>query len=94
MRAPKYIVVLAFLLMGISSMSPDTYPQKSRTVVPAIPRTWDDAQMATLEIPLADPIGSPKHVSAEYYYRIPCGQFTRATPSMRPVMSRLDIWIG
>jgi hypothetical protein len=24
-----------------------------------------------LEIPLADPVGSPKHVSADYYYRIP-----------------------
>ena len=71
MRAPKYIAGFAFLLIGISSMSLDTHPQKSRTVVPAIPQTWDDAQIATLEIPLADPVGSPKHVSAEYYYRIP-----------------------
>src|SRR5215475_7256497 len=38
---------------------------------PQIPRTWDDAAIATLEVPLADPVGSPKHVSAEYYYRIP-----------------------
>src|SRR5438445_6865944 len=33
--------------------------------------TWDDAAMAELEVPLADPVGSPKHVSADYYYRIP-----------------------
>ncbi len=38
---------------------------------PVIPKTWDDAAMATLEVPLADPIGSPKHVSADYYYKIP-----------------------
>ena len=31
---------------------------------PVIPRTWDDAAMATLEVPLANPIGSPKHVPA------------------------------
>jgi len=36
-----------------------------------IPKTWDDAAMSSLEIPLADPIGSPKHVSADYYYKIP-----------------------
>jgi hypothetical protein len=37
---------------------------------PTIPRTWDDEAMAALEVPLADPIGSPKHVSSDYYYRI------------------------
>lgn len=37
----------------------------------AIPRTWDDAEIAKHEIPLADPTGSPKHVSSDYYYRIP-----------------------
>ena len=36
-----------------------------------IPKTWDDAAIATLEVPLADPVGSPKHVPADYYYRIP-----------------------
>ncbi|MHB8653299.1 MAG: hypothetical protein ACYDA9_05400 [Terriglobia bacterium] len=38
---------------------------------PVIPKMWDDAAMATLEVPLANPIGSPKHVPASYYYRIP-----------------------
>ena len=38
---------------------------------PHIPKTWDDAEMANHEVPLAYPAGSPKHVSADYYYRIP-----------------------
>src|SRR5262245_21838196 len=38
---------------------------------PAAPRTWDDKAMADLELPLADPVGSPKHISADYYYRMP-----------------------
>ena len=38
---------------------------------PAIPRTWDDQEIARHEVPLADPSGSPKHVSSDYYYRIP-----------------------
>ena len=36
-----------------------------------IPRTWDDAAMGSLEIPMASPAGSPRAVSAEYYYKIP-----------------------
>ena len=38
---------------------------------PSIPRTWDDEQIASLEVALANPAGSPKHVSADYYYKIP-----------------------
>ena len=45
---------------------PDT-----RIFRPEIPKTWDDAAIPTLEIPLANPSASPKHVSADYYYRIP-----------------------
>ena len=36
-----------------------------------IPRTWDDFEMAKHEIPRADPAGSPKYVSSDYYYKIP-----------------------
>ena len=37
-----------------------------------IPRTWDDAAMGVAsEIPMASPAGSPRAVSAEYYYKIP-----------------------
>jgi hypothetical protein len=38
---------------------------------PTVPKTWDDAAIATLEIPLANPMGSPKHLTADYYYKIP-----------------------
>ncbi len=55
---------------------------------PNIPKTWDDDQIATLELPLANPAGSPKHVSADYYYRIPVRQIYREyhvyPPKYRP----------
>jgi hypothetical protein len=35
-----------------------------------IPRTWDDAAVAALEVPLAHPEFSPQHVSTDYYYRM------------------------
>ena len=51
---------------------------------PEVPKTWNDAAMATLEIPLADPVGSPKHVSAEYYYRIPVRPIFKQYPVYAP----------
>jgi hypothetical protein len=49
-----------------------------------IPKTWDDQAIATLEIPLADPVGSPKHVSADYYYRIPVAPIYKSYPVYAP----------
>src|SRR5258708_7811431 len=51
---------------------------------PAIPRTWDEAAMADLEIPLADPSGSPQHVSAAYYYKIPVRPIYKSYPVFVP----------
>jgi hypothetical protein len=59
-------------LLGFTAFISHGQEQKSDTVfTPAMPRTWDDKAMAEMEVPLADPRGSPKHVSADYYYRIP-----------------------
>jgi hypothetical protein len=56
-----------------------------KTVVPReIPKTWDDAAMASLELPLANPIGSPKHVSADYYYKIPVRPIYKSYPWYSP----------
>jgi hypothetical protein len=40
----------------------------SRTFAPEIPKTWDEAAMASLQVPLATPSASPKHAKAEFYY--------------------------
>jgi len=50
----------------------------------AIPKTWDDQEMASLEIPLADPSWSPVHVSADYYYRIPVRPIYKSYPVYAP----------
>jgi len=49
-----------------------------------IPKTWDDAKVATHEVPLADPTASPKHVSSDYYYRIPVRPIYRGYPVYAP----------
>jgi Cytochrome c peroxidase len=51
---------------------------------PDIPRTWVDSEIAVLEVPLANRACSPKHVSAEYYYRIPVRPIYQSYPVYAP----------
>jgi hypothetical protein len=51
---------------------------------PDIPRTWVDADVRALEVPLVDAGASPQHVSADYYYRIPARRIFRSYPVYAP----------
>lgn len=69
---------LAPLFLGVvTAIAATTYSihdipvQNSQDASATIPKMWDDGEMATLEIPLANPVGSPKHASSSYYYSIP-----------------------
>jgi hypothetical protein len=86
MRAHEYIalvVTLALLCVAsaIHEIQAQTSPGGFRS---AVPRTWDDAAMATLEVPLAEARYSPVHVTSEYYYRIPVRPIYRTYPRYRP----------
>ena len=60
-RGWSWITALPVLAVGLAAA------QDARSV----PRTWDDEEIARHEVPLAQPDASPKHVSSDYYYRIP-----------------------
>ena len=49
-----------------------------------VPRIWDDAVMPTLELPLARPEYSPKHISAETYYKSPVRPIYKSYPVYHP----------
>src|SRR5215510_6105774 len=71
-RRVKHLILALFTSLGAAVYLGAGQAQVTETVfTPAIPKTWDDQEMASLEIPLADPAGSPVHISADYYYRIP-----------------------
>jgi hypothetical protein len=61
----------------------EIFSQSSQTKI-TVPKTWDDAAMDKLEVPLANPIGSPKHISADYYYRIPVRPIYKQYPVYAP----------
>ncbi len=78
----KYFVLIFFLAGGAAAL---TQAQNAdSTFLPAVPKTWDDEAMANLEVPLADPAHSPKHVSADYYYRIPVRPIYKSYPVFAP----------
>jgi hypothetical protein len=59
-----------------STVSPD---------VPMVwPKVWVDEEVADLELPLADAANSPRHVSADYYYRIPVRPIYKSYPAYAP----------
>jgi len=58
--------------------------RRSNTPKPDIPKTWDDAAIATLEVPLAASGFAPKHVSADYYYKIPVQVMYKQYPVYAP----------
>ncbi len=51
---------------------------------PTIPRTWDEDAIASVEIPLAVAAASPKHIPADYYYRMPVRPVFRSYPVYAP----------
>lgn len=51
---------------------------------PSAPRMWDDAALATMELPLANPASSPKHVTSEYYYRMAARPIYKSYPIYAP----------
>ena len=77
-------VGIAFFLAGSSLLLGRQGAIHEGKFRPEIPRTWDDDAMATLEVPLANPVGSPKHVSADYYYRIPVRPIYKSYPVYAP----------
>ncbi len=66
----KQLLFVAALLMAATFLFQSHAQKPSTTFSPTIPKTWVDAEMAELEVPLADAANSPKHVSADYYYRV------------------------
>src|SRR5215510_5703855 len=76
------VVAVALTSIMASVGRPMTQSQKAST--PVIPRTWDDQAMESLELPLADPAASPRHISSDYYYGIPVRPIYKSYPVYRP----------
>ena len=83
-----YWSVSCTIVVLLSAASVASAQEAGRQFHPVVPRTWVDDDMASLEVPLANPVGSPKHITADYYYKIPVRpiyrQYTWYAPGQEP----------
>ena len=81
----KFVVVVILMAGSIFVvMSQRKAHVINSSFTPAIPRVWDDAEMARLQLPLIDTTASPKQVSSDYYYRIPVRTIFKNYPVYAP----------
>ena len=77
----KYFVISLFLAAGISVLVGGGSAQKAdSTFQPSIPKVWDDEAMISLGVPPANPAGTPRHISSDYYYSIPVRSIYKSYP--------------
>ncbi len=74
LRSATWLLALACAIPA--SAAPSFHPQ--------IPKTWDDAKISNVEIPLSHPDYSPKHMAAEFYYRMPVRPIYQSYPVYHP----------
>lgn len=71
-------------LLATLCLSAIALPAQQQTFRPEIPRTWDPAALASMELPNAATGAPAKHVEAEFYYRIPAEVIYRTFPVYHP----------
>ena len=80
-RPTTPLLAAALGLLGIGAFIVGTYAQQPQSEwTAAIPKTWDDAAVAELEVPLANSAYSPVHVGSDYYYRMPVRPIYKSYP--------------
>src|SRR6476619_1368223 len=83
-RIKFYVLLLALSASIVVVSSSAKVNVTASNFSPMIPRVWDDAEMAALQLPLADSTASPKQISADYYYRIPVRTIYKNYPVYAP----------
>jgi len=76
--------LLALLLVACSAPSFAQSGAAAERWTPDVPRVWDDAALAALEVPLASRAHAPRHVPSDYFYAIPTRTIWRDYPVYHP----------
>jgi hypothetical protein len=80
----KLVIVFVLVLGFVVFVHPSESSVDRKIYSPTIPRVWEDDGISSLHVPLANAIASPKHVSSEYYYRIPVRPIYKSYPVYAP----------
>src|SRR5262245_48051637 len=83
-RIRLFVLLAVALPIGVFAHFHTSRAQKSPPYKPEVPKTWDEAALADLEVPLAVPSNSAKHISAEGYYALPVRPIYKSYPRYHP----------
>jgi hypothetical protein len=79
--ARRFLLSSVWVSFAFTTLLAAGYAQKPADAFkPVVPRTWDEQAFADLELPLAGPSHSPKHISADEYYRLPVRPICKSYP--------------
>lgn len=76
--------IRSFGVLFLISFAVNLEAQSQSSWSPQIPKTWDEPALASLEVPLAEPEFSPRHIAASYYYGIPVRPIYKSYPIYAP----------
>jgi len=79
-RSAFCLIIALFTAVAVSVSVDNEREPKTSSYVSAISRVWDDKEMASLELPLAQAAASPRPISADYYYQIPVRPIYKSYP--------------
>ncbi len=81
----KYLMLALIFVAAVSGLIHGGNAQETaHALMPAHLRVWEDEAMHGLELPRVDRSASPKHISADYYYRIPVRPIYKSYPVYVP----------
>ena len=81
----RVLFAVAFFVVGATAGVAGRIQQSATTTgTPAIPKTWDDEAIRSLELPLAEASASPAHITSDYYYRMPVRPIYKSYAVYRP----------
>ena len=83
-RVGRAVLVLWPALIVFSLIAAGQAHQPDTAYKPVVPKTWDEQALADVGVPLADSSRSPKHISADDYYRIPVRPIYKTYPKYHP----------
>jgi hypothetical protein len=78
------LLVAAAAFAALASIGRGAAQGSGSQLAREIPRTWDDDAIRSLEVPLAEPSASPRHVGSDYYYRMPVRPIYKSYPIYAP----------
>jgi cytochrome c2 len=82
MPVAVWMIVVGWLALLVGPAQERPPAQVRETL--SIPKVWDDEALASMELPLANPSFSPRHVSSDYYYKIPIRPIYKSYPIYSP----------